>query len=101
MQRLTSSKDAKRNLWGVVDVTLTAQHLTYSEIILLGLVERDELARMTKFAICRNPYDRAVSTFHHMGANYEKNPAGFEAFWREWPEEKSTDHAVISHRRNQ
>lgn len=100
-QRMTAEKSSFQNLWGIIDITLTAQHLTFAEIYLLGLIKSDDLARMTKFAVCRNPYDRAVSTFYHMANGYEKTPTGFEAFWREWPEGPTPNHNVLAHRRGQ
>lgn len=100
-QRMTAERRSFENLWGIVDITLTAQHLTYAEIYLLGLIECNALERMTKLAICRNPYDRAVSTFFHMAGAYEKSSQGFEAFWRDWPEETVPNHNVLAHRRRQ
>lgn len=101
LQRLTADKRAAARLWGIIDVALTAQHLTYCEIALLGLVDQTALAKMIKVAVCRNPYDRAVSTFHHMRGKHGLTPAGFEAFWREWPETEILNHDDLAHRRNQ
>lgn len=100
-QRLTADKEARVNLWGMIDVAIAGQHATYLEILLLGLVEEAELARMVKFAVCRNPYDRAVATFGHMGTGYENTPEGFKAFWRTWPQSRPINHNDRAHRRNQ
>jgi hypothetical protein len=84
-QRVTADKRSEERLWGVLDYTFMAQHLTYAEVYLLGLCPGD-ITEYSKLAVCRNPYDRAVSMFFHLAPSAEKTPQGFEIFIRTWLE---------------
>jgi hypothetical protein len=65
---MTSSKEPKQLLHGTLDFSLPAQHLTLNEIALLlpNILNNSE---SKKFAILRNPYERAVSIFSHLRTN--------------------------------
>ncbi|MBX3435506.1 MAG: sulfotransferase family 2 domain-containing protein [Pirellulales bacterium] len=102
LQRTFADRKALQRLFGTVDVTLCAQHCTLQEIELLGLVPRAILAEAFKFAVCRNPWDRAVSTYHHWrDRNREPSRADFDAFWRGWLDRPPRDHNVRAHQRTQ
>lgn len=100
-QRVTRDRLAMERLWGVVDYTLAAQHLTYSETYLLGLLEPETLAEATKFAVSRNPYDRAVSMFFHLRPGEERSPKHFEDFLLSLTGNRPRDHGIRAMRRPQ
>ncbi|MBB3700963.1 sulfotransferase family protein [Flammeovirga yaeyamensis] len=102
LQRLTSNENIKNNLWGTLDYTLCAQHLTYQEIELLQLIDKPTLKNSFKFAVVRNPWDRALSSFKHF-LEKDKKPTKkeFELFLSSWFDSKSNDHNIIAHKRNQ
>lgn len=65
---ISSSKEPKKLLHGTLDFSLPAQHLTLNEIeLLLPNILNNSESR--KFAILRNPYERAVSIFSHLRTN--------------------------------
>ena len=96
---LTRDKKSKLRLWGVLDISLTSQHLTYAEIELLDLLDRTILDESIKVAIVRNPYDRAVSSYNHMNQNHKyKN---FLDFAKNYYLETSKRHNDLAHKRSQ
>jgi hypothetical protein len=96
---LKTTKDNKAlpRLWGVHDMTFALQHLTYSEIELLNLLDNKILKDSIKVAIVRNPFDRAVSSYHHMGKSY-KNFLDFLTHYYTAPDR---DHNTLAHKRPQ
>ncbi|AUS05843.1 sulfotransferase family 2 domain-containing protein [Pseudotamlana carrageenivorans] len=93
----TLDKKALPRLWGVHDITLAMQHLTYAEIELLNLIDTETLNNSIKVAIVRNPYDRAVSSYHHMGQGYNS----FLDFLQNYYAAPSRDHNALAHKRPQ
>ncbi len=100
---LTAPRDVTSNLVGTLDQVLVAQHLTYGEMDLLGLLPEDSSAR---FAVCRNPYDRVVSSVSHF-ADARKHeampntPGEFERALQLWLDRAPNDHNERAHRRPQ
>jgi hypothetical protein len=96
---LKKSYDSKAlpRLWGVHDLTLALQHLTYTEIELLNLMSSELLSNALKVAIVRNPYDRAVSSFLHMGKDYDS----FLDFLQRYYTSPNRDHNALAHKRLQ
>ena len=95
----TSSKEAKQLLHGTLDASLPAQHLTLNEIELLApSISHNSKSR--KFAILRNPFERAVSIFNHLRINKEEiNFRNFDKFLKTWePNEFSTKEENIMKR---
>ena len=80
----TSSKEAKQLLHGTLDVSLPAQHLTLNEIELLT-PSLSYNSQSRKFAVLRNPFDRAVSIFIHLRTHKEEiNVQNFDKFLKSW-----------------
>lgn len=102
IQRYTSDPAASRRLWGIVDVTLAAQHLTLQEISLLNLVPVEAMRSANILAIVRDPYSRAISTYLHWRRS-TKPPTSveFEHFWEYWPKREPRNHNELAHRRTQ
>jgi hypothetical protein len=93
------SDHAFSHLVGTQDIVVAAQHLTYAEIELLGLAS-GELGAIPSFCVCRNPYDRAISSVtHFFGA--VGGPADFERVLDAWLDQPLTDHNMRAHRRPQ
>lgn len=102
-QRKTADHSASKRLWGVVDMTLTAQHLTYAEIDTLGLLSQQQLQECRSFTVVRHPYTRAVSTYRHFNS---KRPSSttqgdISAFIANFAESRSQDHGHRAHQRQQ
>lgn len=100
---LTAPKDVRSRLVGTLDQVLVAQHLTYGEMDLLGLLPLD---KYEPFAVCRNPYDRAVSSVSHFTdarthAATPKTPEEFERALFAWLDREPADHNERAHRRPQ
>lgn len=93
----TYDRKALTRLWGVHDITLALQHLTYAEIELLNLLDATILQKAIKVAIVRNPYDRAVSSYLHMGENY----VDFLDFLKQYYMASNRDHNALAHKRSQ
>ena len=103
----TRSKFAERYLIGTIDEAFAAQHLTYSEMDLLGLLPTDERSYHS-FAVVRNPYDRVLSSIMHFSADAWVHEADetlrkrqFEFRLAEWLERQLDDHNKRAHRRMQ
>lgn len=103
---MTASKFAKDRLIGTLDVVIAAQHLTYMEMDLLGLLSPKNKVECVTFAICRNPFDRIVSSINHFypdDARHNKIDGrdSFERHLNEWLERDVSDHNERAHRRQQ
>jgi hypothetical protein len=84
-------------LHGAYPYTLSLEHLTYRAIELLQLLPPDTLRSAFKFAVVRNPWQRAVSSFysHNRNTRYKD----FEAFCFDWFEAYESDaHDEQAHR---
>ncbi|MEM6477739.1 MAG: hypothetical protein AAF841_06275 [Pseudomonadota bacterium] len=104
----TASSLPRTQLMGSYDYTFAAPHLTYAEIVKLGLLDRATLRALTPFSVVRNPFDRAASSiFHYFGAKIIKKEMAIEdadAFSRAlatWLELEPGDHNEHAHRREQ
>lgn len=108
-QRKSADRFASEFLIGTIDYSLTAQHLTYLEMEHLRIVPPEILHDYTTFCVCRNPYDRTVSTVMHFSesiASAECNsppasPTEFERQLSAWFDYDKQDHNLISHDRSQ
>lgn len=107
--KATQSAVPRKYLLGSLDVVLTAQHLTYLEIELLGLLSRSQLSEALIFATIRDPYARAVSSVGHFAHRFadeytldaKPTPAQIERALEFWQSLDSEDHNVRAHRRAQ
>lgn len=100
VQRCTAAVGVRERLIGTLDVTVAAQHLTFAEIELLGLLPTDQLAQCRRFCVCRNPFDRAVSSVLHFCGNLQDQPE-FERALGRWLDRTPRDHNELAHRRTQ
>ncbi len=101
LQRETRSDEVRSVLHGTLDLSLCAQHLTVQEIQLLNLLPEGKLSDYKTFAVCRNPWDRALSSFRHFTSSQGSSPADFERFCENWYSMKTLDHNVMAHQRTQ
>jgi len=69
--------------------------------MLLGLLPPQSRDGLRTFAVARNPWARAVSSFKHFSPHIELTPADFENFCERWYDEPSADHNVLAHKRSQ
>ena len=106
--RLTRPRRAENFLMGTLDVTLAAQHLTYLEIEILGLLSTDQLADYLSFAVVSNPFDRALSSVMHFTKTdlYQSDDeirtrGDFERALATWLDIATVDHNITAHRRAQ
>lgn len=107
--RRSASSVAARHLLGTLDVTLAAQHLTYAEISLLGLLTPDQLNSALVFTTVRDPYARAISSIGHFRERFaehyalsdEPTAAQIECALEFWRDIEPPDHNVLAHRRAQ
>ena len=99
LQRATKDRQAPKRLFGTVDVSLCAQHLTLMELQLLGLVAPEKIESYFKFAVCRNPFDRLISTYFHFSNPNERQ--SLEKFCETWFSSPTKDHNILAHRRQQ
>lgn len=76
---LTNSNIPTDKLFGPLDFVLCAQHLSYQEIENLRLISANELRAALKFAVVRNPFDRAISVFHMFHSTLSLG--SFKHFW--------------------
>lgn len=95
--KLTSDHKAFPRLWGVGDVSLTLQHLTYAEIELLQLIDKKIIDSSIKVAIVRNPFDRCVSSYKHMGGENQS----FKDFLMTYYSSPNRNHNDLAHKRPQ
>ncbi len=87
-------------------MTLAAQHLTYVEMEMLGLLPADP--GLVSFCVVRNPYDRTLSSVMHFSKaewksfdNGDDRCAGFERDLEAWLSRPLSDHNLRAHRRSQ
>jgi hypothetical protein len=99
-QRRTAAVGVRERLIGTLDVTVAAQHLTFAEIELLGVLPAGQLAHCRRFCVCRNPFDRAVSSVFHFGGN-PLDQSEFERALDRWLDRPPRDHNELAHRRTQ
>lgn len=106
ISRCTAPRFAKTHLIGTLDVTLAAQHLTFVEMEMLGLLPENN--DYISFCVVRNPYDRALSSVMHFSraewkasADDEERRSGFERDLEAWLNAPLTDHNLRAHRRSQ
>jgi hypothetical protein len=95
---LTRSEMAYKHLIGTQDIIVAAQHLTYMEMELLGLLPQEQPRAI--LCVCRNPYDRAVSSVAHFKGK-QTCAKEFEYALDEWLDQPLDDHNLIAHRRTQ
>ena len=95
----TQNHSTRSRLFGSYDYVLCAQHLTLQEIILLNLIPSAKLRRCIKFAVIRNPFTRAVSTFRHFTKG--SCVGDFISFWKEFPHYHGVEHNRVAHMRGQ
>lgn len=100
MRRLTADGWANDRLYGAIDYTFSGQHMTLQEIELCQLIPPPQLREMRKFAVFRDPFDRALSTFFHF-QKIRHTKKEFESFCLDWFDKESRDHNEIAHRRSQ
>lgn len=109
LQGRTANSIAKKHLCYTVDATLAGQHMTLSEIELLGFVGRAEIDRLFKFCVVRNPYERAISSILHFENRFHAeyrldarpDAKQIERALAFWIEHEGADHNVRAHRRPQ
>ncbi|MBU2927583.1 sulfotransferase family 2 domain-containing protein [Winogradskyella psychrotolerans] len=92
----TRDKNSLSRLWGTFDISIALQHLTYTEIELLGLLGQNTMENAIKVAIVRNSYDRAVSSYLHMGGDLS-----FKDFVKTYYTTEGRDHNDLAHKRTQ
>ncbi|MBH5322440.1 sulfotransferase family 2 domain-containing protein [Aurantiacibacter sediminis] len=105
----TASPVPETYLLGTLDVALAAQHLTYVEIEMLGLLTKDQLERATKFCVVRDPFTRAISSVLHFSQRFSQHytlsnrpdAAEIERALSFWIDIEPDDHNVRAHRRTQ
>jgi hypothetical protein len=87
---LTNSRVPAEKLFGPLDIVLCSQHLSYQEIENLRLISAAELESARKFAVVRNPFDRAISVYHmfHSETDIER----FKKFWTCEVDQETQDH---------
>ena len=103
---ITSSKNASKQLLGIMDKTLALQHTTLQEMILLNLIDEKILNEYLIVAMVRDPFNRAFSLFNHWmytdnlsESNIEEE---FNLFLSKIPDYRaSSDHNRASHFRTQ
>ena len=100
VQRCTAAAGVSEHLIGTLDLTVAAQHLTFTEIELLGVLPADQLAHCRRFCVCRNPFDRAVSSVFHFCGN-PQDQSEFERALVRWLDRTPRDHNELAHRRTQ
>lgn len=100
-QRLTGDQVARQRLWGVYDHSVMLQHLTYAETSLMGLIERGALNEAVKFAVVRNPYDRAVSLYCHLAPGAPRSSEAFTRFLQRWLTFEEPRHGLRAFQRPQ
>lgn len=105
LQRRSADPFVREHLIGTLDYTLAAQHLTWLEMAHLRLLPEAVLTGYESFCVCRNPFDRAVSTVLHFaktdGAEPPKRPEEFERALDTWLDREKSDHNLIAHDRSQ
>ncbi len=96
---LTTRQKNKEMLWGPIDYVLSGQHLTCQEIELLNFIDILEFQEALKFAVIRNPFDRAISTFTMFTQSTSLEE--FKFFWDKKSIDIKLDHNKVAHRRSQ
>ncbi|AKO97726.1 hypothetical protein MALG_02562 [Marinovum algicola DG 898] len=94
---------------GTLDYALCAQHLTYAEIRLLGLLPEGFLRQARSFAVVRDPYSRILSSVLHfraqvflrIGLPELKSEEDLTKAIDVWLNLELEDHNFLAHRRPQ
>lgn len=68
---------------------------------MLGLLPDDAATAWTMFCICRNPFDRAVSSIRHFHETELQDATQFERLLAHWLDRAPADHNLRAHRRTQ
>ena len=97
----TANKGDRSRLFGTLDISLCAQHMTLQELLLLGYLSEQNVDEAFTFAVCRNPWDRVLSSYRHFVGESPKSKQELEQFIRTWYESPSRDHNVLAHKRRQ
>ena len=97
----TASRVPSEYLMGTLDVALASQHLTLSEIRLLGILPREVIDKAVKFCVVRNPYDRAISSIFHFNPSLPREKPSVEQALEVWFSSSGKDHNQLAHRRRQ
>lgn len=103
----TTNVNAVKQLIGTGDKSFATQHLTLQEILLANWVDNQTLKQYRRVAIIRDPFDRAFSLYNHhrlvhTPETIESIEDGFFAFLNQIEGlRNSSDHAIISHFRQQ
>lgn len=104
LSKMTAPRLPSKTLIGSLDQVLAAQHLTYVEMEMLGLLPCAPDSVDSVFAVCRNPFDRVVSSINHFWPGDQKlptRPAEFEHALLAWLHRDVKDHNQRAHRRTQ
>ena len=88
-------------LRGDLDCSVVGQHLTFSEIYFLNLVEN--LHEKQIFATVRNPFERILSLYCHHTPSRKWSVDNLEFFTSTWPQYKpyGIRHNLLAHKRTQ
>lgn len=100
IQRASSDALVTKRLFGTLDYTIAAQHLTLQEMLLLGLVEESKLSEIFSAAVVRNPWDRAISTYAHLNGRLGTSD-DFVQFWKDASMLPGPNHNIRAHLRPQ
>lgn len=95
----TNNRKPAEILLGPLDMVLCAQHLSLIEIESLQLITPQQLKDSRKFAVVRNPFDRAISAYRRFHAQFELDD--FKRFWSHRVDTVSQDHAKTVFYRSQ
>jgi len=99
------SKTANKNNFlkqhGTVDFSICSQHLTLQEITHLGFLSKAQLENCFSFAVHRNPWARALSTYNHFYPNNLFNKEQFNDFLSNWYDKNHMEHNKLAHSRPQ
>lgn len=99
----TSHKRPHDVLHGTIDMSFATQHLSITELETVRPDFFHNQERPIMFAVVRNPWQRAISTYKHFSASTDITPEGFFHFWSEDRHHffSSRDHNRIAHARSQ
>jgi hypothetical protein len=67
----------------------------------LSLLSDNDYTTIRSFAVCRNPFSRALATYRHFQNKQWIDPTEFEQFCEHWFDKDHVDHNRLSHQRRQ